>query len=399
MSIALRTPTSSPQQEAECAALKKGVTVKKAPRSANSCPQRNCIQLNDNFPQKLHRILDAIQDDGHDSVLSWLSHGRAIKVHKPRVFAEEIIFPYFGMVKASSFTRQLNIYGFCRVTGGPDRGSYYHPFFLRGHPELAWKITRQEIKGTGVGRKKETPSCYPDFDAMPPLKKEKTIKRSGRSSWLMPPEIVTSSPQTTPAPKSARKLRVPQPWPSATTLAAPALSPPMGAAVSQPRQWPRPEPPPMRVTPTTAKCRSHGTNVVAYSPEIVGKAVTHSVSRSSVDGPLCSPGTLVVGIHSYYVVDPGPIARPNLFDLEASTPEINHPTSIGAVDPAVVASLLPRGAVGPATRMPIALRTPTLLSRQEREIVAQLLSGSHSAVPMAVSEGSASERRIFSKFN
>mmetsp|Transcript_1628 Transcript_1628/g.2794 ORF Transcript_1628/g.2794 Transcript_1628/m.2794 type:complete len:297 (-) Transcript_1628:188-1078(-) len=296
------------------------------------------------------------------------------------------------MVKASSFTRQLNIYGFCRVTCGPDRGSYYHPFFLRGHPELAWKITRQEIKGTGLGRKKEMPGCYPDFDAMPPLKKEK----SERSSWLMPPELVTSSQQTAPDTKTAQKLQMPKPWPSATTLAD--LSSPMGATVSQPRrQWPHLEPPLVRVTPTTANRRSHGTNFVAYSPEIVGKAVTHSVSRSTVDGPLCSPGTWAFGIHSYFVVDPGPMARSNHIDLEASTPEINQRTSIEAVDPAVVASLLPRGAVGPAT--PIALRTPTSPPRQETEFVALLPSRSHSAVPLAVPKGSTLERRIFPMFN
>jgi hypothetical protein len=44
----------------------------------------------DPFPLKFHRALDQIRDEGLESVASWMSHGRAFKIHKPKVFAATI---------------------------------------------------------------------------------------------------------------------------------------------------------------------------------------------------------------------------------------------------------------------------------------------------------------------
>ncbi len=44
----------------------------------------------DPFPIKFHRALDQIRDEGMDSIVSWVSHGRAFKIHKPKVFAATI---------------------------------------------------------------------------------------------------------------------------------------------------------------------------------------------------------------------------------------------------------------------------------------------------------------------
>jgi hypothetical protein len=44
----------------------------------------------DPFPLKFHRALDQIRVEGMESIVSWVSHGRAFKIHKPKVFAATI---------------------------------------------------------------------------------------------------------------------------------------------------------------------------------------------------------------------------------------------------------------------------------------------------------------------
>lgn len=124
------------------------------------------------FPQKLHNVLDTIEADGLSSIISWLPHGRAFRVHKPKEFAERVVLPYFGILKSQSVRRQLNVWGFKRVTSGRDRGSYYHKNFLRGKPSLCKLIKRSALKGTGLGRKPENSEDIPNFYDMPPLDEE-----------------------------------------------------------------------------------------------------------------------------------------------------------------------------------------------------------------------------------
>lgn len=69
---------------------------------------------------------------------------------------------WFRHTKFSSFQRQLNIYGFSRIPEGPDTGSYYHKYFVRGQYEEILKMERNAIKGTVVRRPRDAGS-HPDF--------------------------------------------------------------------------------------------------------------------------------------------------------------------------------------------------------------------------------------------
>ena len=65
----------------------------------------------------------------------------------------------------TSFQRQLNLYGFSRITRGLDAEGYYHELFLRGKPYLAENMVRQRIKGTKI-KGAANPDEEPDFYSM-----------------------------------------------------------------------------------------------------------------------------------------------------------------------------------------------------------------------------------------
>lgn len=73
------------------------------------------------FPDKLYRMLSDLESEGLDDVAAFLPHGRAFMVYKLDVFQTDILPRFFrGQTKWSSFSRQLNLYGFLRVSCGRD---------------------------------------------------------------------------------------------------------------------------------------------------------------------------------------------------------------------------------------------------------------------------------------
>lgn len=122
------------------------------------------------FPMKLHNMLDHIAqyEPVLSEVVSWQPHGRCFLVKKIKEFAKEVLPRFFDQKKYASFQRQLNLYGFSRITTGPDKGSYYHELFLRSRKILARGIFRKKVKGTGT-RMASNPDQEPNFFLMDPM--------------------------------------------------------------------------------------------------------------------------------------------------------------------------------------------------------------------------------------
>jgi hypothetical protein len=118
------------------------------------------------FPSKLHRLLDDSEQNDIAHIISWQIHGRAFKIHKRKDFLEKVVPIHFQQTKLASFRRQLNLYGFLRISQGPDKGSYYNELFLRGKRFLADRIIRRGVKGNKV-KGVPNPEREPDFYNMP----------------------------------------------------------------------------------------------------------------------------------------------------------------------------------------------------------------------------------------
>ena len=148
------------------------------------------------FPWKLHDMLDDMDKNGDPTIVCWQPHGRAFMVLKPKEFVEKIMHHYFNQTKYASFQRQLNLYGFSRLSHGRDKGAYFHQFFVRGERNLCRGMIRQKIKGTKV-RRSLSPEEEPNFYGS---------QWEGRKTIVQPPmDITPSRPAGAPSTKPLKK--------------------------------------------------------------------------------------------------------------------------------------------------------------------------------------------------
>ena len=116
-----------------------------APKAANS--DLSSLLSNVPFPLRLHAMLDDAYHMGFQYIVSWMADGHAFKVHQPDAFVSQVLSTYFNnQTRYKSFQRQLNIYGFHRVSKGFEKGLCFHPLFRRGQPDLCAAMQRIKIK-------------------------------------------------------------------------------------------------------------------------------------------------------------------------------------------------------------------------------------------------------------
>lgn len=121
------------------------------------------------FPMLLHIMLSKAETDGFAHIASWQPHGRCFRIHKHKDFMTKVMPEFFRQSKWSSFQRQLNLYGFNRITANClDKGAYYHESFLRGKSQLSKNVARQRVKGT-KRRVASDPESNPNFYEMSPM--------------------------------------------------------------------------------------------------------------------------------------------------------------------------------------------------------------------------------------
>lgn len=113
------------------------------PNQQTHCPVNPDTAPGNSFPVTLYTILARAETDNYSHIISWKNHGRSFHVHKKDKFVRDVLPLFSRQTKFSSFQRQLNIYNFKRITRrGPDYGTYYHEYFLKGRPDLLPRVQR-----------------------------------------------------------------------------------------------------------------------------------------------------------------------------------------------------------------------------------------------------------------
>ncbi len=79
----------------------------------------------------------------------------------------DALIMFYSKYLCAILLKRLNLYGFRRLTQGPDAGAYYHELFLRGRPQLCLRMQRQKVKGTGHKQPADA-KTEPNFYTMAP---------------------------------------------------------------------------------------------------------------------------------------------------------------------------------------------------------------------------------------
>jgi hypothetical protein len=85
--------------------------------------------------------MTVLSDPKFHHIIEWLPSGKSFVIHKPKVFATEILPHRFKSAKYSSFTRKLHRWGFVRHFRGGESGAFFHVEFQKGRLDLAEAMT------------------------------------------------------------------------------------------------------------------------------------------------------------------------------------------------------------------------------------------------------------------
>ncbi|KAK4725457.1 hypothetical protein R3W88_028236 [Solanum pinnatisectum] len=93
-------------------------------------------------PPFLLKTYMLVEDPATDDVISWNSDGSAFIVRQPTEFARDLLPTLFKHSNFSSFVRQLNTYGFRKVT--TSQWEFSNDLFRKGEKDLLCDICRKK---------------------------------------------------------------------------------------------------------------------------------------------------------------------------------------------------------------------------------------------------------------
>lgn len=104
------------------------------------------------FPVKVYEMLQDADPKKFSHLISWNPAGTGFMVHDKDKFTDDIVPLYFNLTKYKSFQRQLSLYGFQRVTVGPNKGLRFHDKLRRGQADLVRQMKPVGYKPRNLAR-------------------------------------------------------------------------------------------------------------------------------------------------------------------------------------------------------------------------------------------------------
>lgn len=104
-----------------------------------------------NIPAFLGKLWKMVNDPATDHLICWSPAGNSFIIQNQAQFWYELLPLYYKHNNMSSFVRQLNMYGFHKMStvengtmdADKDENQFYHPYFQKEQPELLVNIKRK----------------------------------------------------------------------------------------------------------------------------------------------------------------------------------------------------------------------------------------------------------------
>ncbi|KAI5640591.1 HSF-type DNA-binding domain-containing protein [Phthorimaea operculella] len=112
---------------------------------------RSVVEIGATVPAFLGKLWKLVNDSETNHLISWSPGGKTFVIKNQADFARELLPLYYKHNNMASFIRQLNMYGFHKITSVENGGLRYekdeiefsHPCFMRGHAYLLEHIKRK----------------------------------------------------------------------------------------------------------------------------------------------------------------------------------------------------------------------------------------------------------------
>nr|BAK26394.1 heat shock factor-c [Bombyx mori] len=112
---------------------------------------RSVVEIGASVPAFLGKLWKLVNDSETNQLISWSPGGKTFVIKNQADFARELLPLYYKHNNMASFIRQLNMYGFHKITSVENGGLRYekdeiefsHPCFMKGHAYLLEHIKRK----------------------------------------------------------------------------------------------------------------------------------------------------------------------------------------------------------------------------------------------------------------
>eukprot|EP01137_Pigoraptor_chileana_P010497 Opistho-2@60249 len=128
-----------------------------------------------------------VDDEKNSFCIGWSNKGQNFLVINAERFSKDVLPLYFKHNNFASFIRQLNMYGFSKVTsvrkgmvqGPPHAWEFSHQYFRKGHPDLLCHINRKTYSGSApASAASPAPTPAPAMGSSPVSGEAKTARTS-----------------------------------------------------------------------------------------------------------------------------------------------------------------------------------------------------------------------------